>query len=393
MRYESALIFAFLLACFPAYGQQNAQAIHPADATITAPVLIPPTLTVSTPKHCDQLDGVVKFAAMIDAAGLPHALKMLDTSDRRLVGFAMELAEAQRFKPGTIDGSTATMAVELTVGLHTCAQREKHPADENFYQFTLRAHPMIALAVAAPVATQEVPATAQMAAVEQIGSLISTPTPIRITDPQIPVSRKLPKRGHCFISVTVDANGIPQNVRVAHGLDPELDSYAVDAAKNWRFKPALGNGDVPVAVEGMIAATFEYVEREPVAFAVFISDIPEKVLAKNSHRDEQQIDLAPLNEDEVMARYKPSNRIAGLSLVAMVVDSNGVPQNVRVVRGVDSSLDTETVAMVEHLRFKPVLKDGTTPVSVGVIVPVQYRVNTWKNVLYSIANVSILLFT
>jgi TonB family protein len=394
MRYVFALVLLFVLAWRPAAGQQNAQVVRPVGAGLTAPVLLPPALTVSTPKHCDELDGVVKFAATIDAAGFPQKLKMLTTSDHRLTGFATELVEAQRFKPGAIDGSPTAVAIELTVGLHTCAQREKHPTDGNFYQFTLRAHPLIALAVAAPPEAQEIvsAARAETATAEHVGGHISAPIPTVLIDPEMPVSGKLPKHGLCFLGITIDANGVPQNIHVVRGLEPELDSNAMEAAKNWRFKPALRDGNVPVAVEGTIVAEFINIEKEPVAFAIFIPDTPEKVLAANAHHEKQLCTLDPINADEVFTRYMPHNRIAGYSLVSLVVDTNGVPQNAHIVKSLDSSLDMETVAMIEHLRFKPVTKDGTTPVSVGAIVPVHYRVNTWKDVFYAIANISILLF-
>jgi len=375
MRYECILIPLFLFAWLPAVGQQDAQAILPAGSGFTAPVLLPPILTVSTPKHCDELDGVVKFAAMIDATGIPQALKTLQASDRRLIGFATELIESQRFKPGIIDGSPAAVAVELTVGLHTCAQRDKHPIDGSFYSFTLRTYPLIALAVVATPAAQEFVSAAhtETAIAEQVGGHISAPIPTVLLDPEIPISRKLPKRGLCLLGVTIDANGIPRDIHVARSLEPELDNNVMEAVKSWRFKPALRDGSAPVAVEGTVEATFDYVEKEPVAFATFIPETPEKIQASIAHDKTKCPDLEPINADEVIARYMPQSRISGRSLVSLVIDTNGVPQNVHIIKGLDSGLDLDTVAMVEHLRFKPVMKDGITPVPVGLIMPVHYR--------------------
>lgn len=380
MRCAFVIVSLFVLAWLSAAGQQNALPIRSAGTGLIAPVLVPPTLTISKPKHCDEFDGIVKFAATIDAAGLPRTLKTLDASDRRLVGFATELVEAQRFKPGVIDGSATAVAVELTVGLHTCAQRKEYPTDDNFYQFTLRAYPLIALAVSAPPAEQEtVPATlTQVIAVEPVGEHISAPVPTVVADPKIPISGKLLKRGHCFLGVTVDANGVPRNIHVVRGLEPELDSNAMEAAKNWRFKPALRDGNTPVAIEGTVVATFEYVDKEPVTFANFTPETPEKVLAANAHDSEQHCTLEPVNADEVIARYMPQSRIAGRVLVSLVIDTNGVPQNVHIIKGLDSGLDMDTVAMVEHLRFKPVMKDATTPVPVGMVIPVRYRMTVAK---------------
>jgi TonB family protein len=382
MRYEFALVPILLLTWLPALGQQDAQAIPSPDAVQKAPVLLPQILTISTLKHCDELNGVVKFTAMIDAAGSPQALKTLEASDRRLIGFATELVVAQRFKPGTSDGSHTAVAVELTVALHTCAQPERHPIDGNFYRFTLRAHPLIALAVVAPPSAQgTVPAAhTEAATAEQVGGHISAPIPTILIDPKTPISGKFPKRGFCLLGVTIEANGIPQNIHVVHSLDPELDSNAIEAVKNWRFKPALRDGGSPVAIEGTVEATFEYVEKEPVAFATFIPETPEKIQVAIAHHDRnmKRPDLEPVNADEVIARYMPQSRISGRCLISLVIDTNGVPQNVHVIKGLDSSLDMETVAMVEHLRFKPTMKDGTTPVPVGLIVPVRYRMMMGK---------------
>jgi len=375
MRYKFIFFPLCLFAWLPAVGQQDIPAVRPADAGFAAPVLLPFSLPVSTSKHCEELDGVVKLAALIDVAGHPSELKTLESSDQRIVAFATKLVEDQRFKPGVIDGSTTVVAVELTVGLHACAHREKTPTDGNFYGFTLRAHPLIALKVVAPQVVSGIisVADAEAAENEQVGGHISAPIPRALSDPAIPLSKKLPKRGNCFLAVTIDANGVPQNIRVSHSLEPELDNNVIEAVKSWRFKPALRDGITPVAVEGTVAATFEYVEHEPVAFAFFFPEAAEKIQASIAQHKTKRPDLEPVNADEVIARYMPQSRISGRCLVSMVIDTSGVPQNVHVIKGLDSSLDLDTVAMVEHFRFKPVMKDGTTPVPVGLIVPVHYR--------------------
>jgi len=382
MRCRFILISISLLAWLPVVAQQDTQAFRPAGAEFAVPVLLPPSLTVSTPKHCDELDGVVKFAVLIDAAGLPREVKTLEASDRRLVGFATRLVEAQRFKPAVIAGAPAALAVELTVGLHTCAQREKHPVDGDFYQIALRAHPLVAVKVVAPPAPQEIAGApgpdsrtwqSDVSTAEQVGGHISAPIPTLLADPQTPVSRKFQKRGLCLLGVTIGANGVPQDIHVVRSLDPELDNNVMEAVKSWRFKPALRDGAVAVAVAGTVSATFEYVEKEAVAFATFIPETPEKVQASISAHKTALPELKIVNLDEVIARYMPPSRVSGRCLVSLVIDTNGVPRSVHVIKGLESSLDLDTVAMVEHLRFQPVMKDATTPVPVGLVMPVRYR--------------------
>lgn len=397
MRCVFTLASLFLLAWLPAAGQQDAPPTRPAGTGVTAPVLLPSKLTVSTPKHCDAFDGIVKFAGIIDAVGVPHTLKALDASDSRLIDFATQVVTDQRFKPATLNGSPTTVNVELTIGLHTCAEHENHLTDNTFYRFTLRAHPLIALAVVpAPKAQETAPSARTVAiAAEQVGGDIGAPIPTILTDPKIPISRKLSKRGLCLLHITVDANGVPRDIFVVRSLEPELDRNTIEAVKNWRFKPALRDGRVPVAVEGTVASTFEYVEKEPVAFATFIPEAPEKIAAALAHHDGLRVDLEPVNADEVIARYLPESRIPGTCLVSMLVDTKGLPQNVHIIKGLDSSLDMDTVAMIRHFRFKPVLQDGKTPVAVGVIMPVHYRMTvgrpTWKDLFMTGLNIAILI--
>jgi TonB family protein len=49
--------------------------------------------------------------------------------------------------------------------------------------------------------------------------------------------------------VVVDSHGDPQNVHVVRALGMGLDEKALEAARKWKFKPAMLNGKpVPVRV-------------------------------------------------------------------------------------------------------------------------------------------------
>jgi protein TonB len=59
-----------------------------------------------------------------------------------------------------------------------------------------------------------------------------------------------------MVSIIVDKNGIPQNVHVTRGVGLGLDEKAVDAVKQYKFKPATENGK-PVAVYLNVEVNFE----------------------------------------------------------------------------------------------------------------------------------------
>jgi len=58
-------------------------------------------------------------------------------------------------------------------------------------------------------------------------------------------------RIHCW----VDEQGNPSHVRVDRGVRPDLDEKAVEAVKQYKFKPATKNGK-PVKVDLYIEVNF-----------------------------------------------------------------------------------------------------------------------------------------
>jgi TonB family protein len=72
-----------------------------------------------------------------------------------------------------------------------------------------------------------------------------TTMPVLISSKQ-PEYPKLPKadriNGKCLLALTVDQDGVPQDVHVVKSLRPEYDQKAVEAVEQYRFRPALQDG-------------------------------------------------------------------------------------------------------------------------------------------------------
>ncbi len=55
--------------------------------------------------------------------------------------------------------------------------------------------------------------------------------------------------------MVIDEKGIPQDIIVTRSLDPGLDQKAIEAVRQWRFRPATKNGR-PVSVRATIEVNF-----------------------------------------------------------------------------------------------------------------------------------------
>jgi TonB family protein len=62
-------------------------------------------------------------------------------------------------------------------------------------------------------------------------------------------------QGSVTLQLIVDAQGDPQNIRVIHPLGMGLDEMAVQALRQYKFKPAMYQGH-PVAVQIIMDVDF-----------------------------------------------------------------------------------------------------------------------------------------
>jgi TonB family protein len=71
--------------------------------------------------------------------------------------------------------------------------------------------------------------------------------------------------------------------------------------------------------------------------------------------------------------YARRNRICGVNLIRLTVDANGNPHDLRVIKSLEPSLDAEAMEAVSQYRFRPAMKDGTTPVPVQITIEIDFR--------------------
>jgi len=89
-----------------------------------------------------------------------------------------------------------------------------------------------------------------------VGGEVSAPKLIFAADPEYTEkARKAKYQGVCVVALIVDEEGNPQRVQIVRHLGMGLDKKAVDAVRQYRFKPATLRGK-PVPVEVNIEVNF-----------------------------------------------------------------------------------------------------------------------------------------
>jgi TonB family protein len=143
----------------------------------------------------------------------PHAETPWKGSSRSLCDQNAVVALRQwRFRPGTVQGTPAAMDAEVDI------------------EFSLKNEAVNAL-IANDMATL-------------VGPGVTPPRAIRTSGPW---SRPLRTRGSVMLDVVLREDGSPRVVRILRSLTPEADESALRYFEQWRFSPAMKDGQ-PVKV-------------------------------------------------------------------------------------------------------------------------------------------------
>lgn len=92
--------------------------------------------------------------------------------------------------------------------------------------------------------------------VYHVGGGVSNPILVYSPDPEFSdEARRAKYQGVCVVGLIVDAQGNPQRVHIVRPLGMGLDEKAMEAVRQYKFKPAIFHGH-PVAVEVDIEVNF-----------------------------------------------------------------------------------------------------------------------------------------
>lgn len=91
----------------------------------------------------------------------------------------------------------------------------------------------------------------------QVGGGVTAPVPLNSVEAEFSVEARQAKlQGVCPVSSIVNALGLPENPRVVRALGKGLDEKVLDAVRQYRFKPAMKDGNLPVPVMITVEVNF-----------------------------------------------------------------------------------------------------------------------------------------
>jgi len=171
--------------------------------------------------------------------------------------------------------------------------------------------------------------------------------------------------GTVLLEVHVSVDGRPGNLRVVKGLGFGLDENALLAVREWKFKPGERSRK---AAETTTEVSVEFSLRNAELNELIANDMatrvgPGVVPPRIIHRVDP-----PYTDGKAQGR-------AGTVVLDAVIQENGVPKVIRVVRSLSWSLDENAIAALKQWRFSPAMKDGQ-PVKVRMNVDMTFDPNS-----------------
>ncbi len=198
---------------------------------------------------------------------------------------------------------------------------------------------------------------------------------VKKVDPVYPVlARQARIQGSVILQVEISKSGDVENVQLYSG-HPMLATAAIDAVKQWKYKPNLLNGQ-PVEVETRVTVNFTLPERAQAVGVV--GDAPGGIppggqgsiapstpsetnhLANPRRVRVSQGVMASLLLSKVAPEYPAAARdqhIQGVVLLAVIVDKEGNVSNIQLISG-HPLLAPAGIDAVRQWKYKPYLLNG-----------------------------------
>jgi TonB family protein len=302
-----------------------------------------------------RIQGTVIMKVIIDESGDIQSLQ-LSSGHPMLAPAAIVAVKQWKYQPFLVDG--VPVKVETTVQVNFTLADNKQASPDN----------SLPILGPPPPATPETPRT-------RVPEGPMRALRVERIDPVYPTeASQIRLQGQVILSVQINTSGEVDGVRLISG-HPMLSPPAIEAVKQWTYKPYLLNGN-PVAVETIVSLNFTLsddrglVEDAPVPKD---SD-PTQPGAAVPQRVRVSSGLSSgLLTFRVNPVYPPDAReqgIQGLVLMRVEIDQEGNVETVDLISG-DPLLAPAAIEAVKQWKYKPYLLNGN-PMNVETQVQVNF---------------------
>lgn len=296
------------------------------------------------------LDALLDIAGAPDTAVLSPAPSFLRKRHLR-ERVALILKEVPMSKRRIAAASCAAGALALLAGALAVRTFPLHAAVTGSTVFRVAAVPPPDTATAAAASQDQGP--------YKVGDGVTAPQVIYKVQPRYTDEARTARvEGTVVLDVTVGSDGIPSDVVVKKSVDEGLDRNAVEAVRQWRFKPGAKDG-VPVPVQAVIEINFRLMKDAKPEDA---KPGPDGIV-----RPQLVYKVEPQYTEEAR-----SAKIDGTVVLSAQINTEGRAEDISIVRGIDPGLDRNAIDAIGKWHFRPAMKDGQ-PVSFKATIEVNYR--------------------
>jgi len=264
VRRECTLAFAaFFCVSFTAGQQAAAPTATPAGASeqpgptavyFAGPGVIGPQPVRPALPSAFHRCGTVTLSAVVDAKGKASQIDVLHADDAGLAKLATKLLAKTKFEPGTYNGVPAAVAITAVFDDQICLHQLL--SESLSLSVTVRGQPQPD--ATSPTANGSSAQSGNSDGLYKVGGDVSAPIALNTVAANFSsYARKKKIGGFCLIGLIVDTKGVPEDVHVIQSLEPSLDQNAMDAIKQYRFKPAMKDRKVPVPVAIEVRVDFK----------------------------------------------------------------------------------------------------------------------------------------
>jgi TonB family protein len=195
---------------------------------VTPPKLVHKTEPSYTDEDRDaRVQGSVRLYVQVNPEGKATNFRVLHSLSKGLDQQAIEAVKEWQFNPGMKNGVPVTVEAQIEV--------------------TFRL-------LDTPKTEVEIPRETQAAAPYPANA--TSPVLIRKVEAQYTSEARAAKfQGTVTLSAKITTDGVPEDIRVVHSLGLGLDEKAIEAVKQWQFRPATKDGR-PVAMMATLEVNF-----------------------------------------------------------------------------------------------------------------------------------------